>query len=215
MTGLLHVEVEPLIAVERGGRRARAAWMEGHRHARVILASARADGDAAGHGAPHLLHTVRVTVAAEHPDDRVVLVSRADEASVRFGISLVENDVARRLRVDHPASPRRQHGVSQPCPVLQRGDQKLLLHAALPDPLMGDERVRDFGERRLNRLLVLDQRALPLGFRQPDVRLEPSGRKDRLRHLGTKFQTRLGPVNRLASCVLCPPRNPVRLICGK
>src|ERR1700687_2010248 len=32
---------------------------------------------------------------------------------------------------------------------------------------------------------------------------------------GVKFQTALGPLNKLDSCVPCPPRNPVRLICGK
>jgi hypothetical protein len=32
---------------------------------------------------------------------------------------------------------------------------------------------------------------------------------------GLKFQTALGPLNKLASWVPWPPRNPVRLICGK
>ncbi len=48
---------------------------------------------------------------------------------------------------------------------------------------MSDKSVRDIGERRLNRLLVLRQGAFPLGFRQLDVRSEAPGGKDRLRDL--------------------------------
>jgi hypothetical protein len=36
-----------------------------------------------------------VPVAAEHPDDRVILVARADESPVRLGVLLVEDDVGR------------------------------------------------------------------------------------------------------------------------
>ena len=32
---------------------------------------------------------------------------------------------------------------------------------------------------------------------------------------GTRLQALAGPLNRLVSCVLCPPRNPLRLSCGK
>ncbi len=46
--------------------------------------------------------------------------------------------------------------------ILQRGDQRLLLDAALARPLMRDQRVRNFGERGLNRLLILNQRAIAL-----------------------------------------------------
>jgi hypothetical protein len=46
--------------------------------------------------------------------DRVVLVSRAHESSVRLGVPFVEDDVGRRLRVVHPSSPRRKHRDVQP-----------------------------------------------------------------------------------------------------
>src|SRR5579872_900493 len=48
---------------------------------------------------------------------------------------------------------------------------------------MRDQRVGYFGEGRLNRFLVLDQRAFPLGFGQLHVGLEAAGGKDRLRDL--------------------------------
>jgi hypothetical protein len=38
-------------------------------------------------------------------------------------------------------------------------------------------------ERRLNRLLIANQRALPLGLREPDIRFDPAGRENRLRDL--------------------------------
>src|SRR5579872_576241 len=76
--------------------------------------------------------------------------------------------------------------VGKPLPVRQRGHQQLLLHAAFPDPLMSDERIGDICECRLNRLLVLDQRALALCLCQFHVRLETTSSEDRLRDLRSK-----------------------------
>jgi hypothetical protein len=49
--------------------------------------------------------------------------------------------------------------------------------------LVSDQGVGHFGERGLNRFLVLHHRAVPLGFRQPHIRPEPACRKDRLAEL--------------------------------
>ena len=73
--------------------------------------------------------------------------------------------------------------VGQPLAILQRGDQRFLLDAALAHSLVGDQGVGDFGERGLDGLLVLDQRAVALRFGEPDVGFQPSRGEDRLRHL--------------------------------
>jgi hypothetical protein len=65
--------------------------------------------------------------------------------------------------------------IGQPLAILQSGDQLLLLHAALARSLVRDQCVRNLGKRGLNGLLVLNQRAIALGFREFDVRLEAAG----------------------------------------
>ncbi len=62
----------------------------------------------------------------------------------------------------------------------QRGNQLLLLHAAFARPLVGDQRVRDLGERGLNGFLILDQRAVAFRFGKLHVGFETSGGEDRL-----------------------------------
>src|SRR5262249_54462346 len=73
--------------------------------------------------------------------------------------------------------------ISQPGPVLQRTHKQFLLDAALPHPLMRDQRVRNLAERSLNRSLILNEGALLQGFGEPHVRFQPSRCKYRLSNL--------------------------------
>jgi hypothetical protein len=99
---------------------------------------------------------------------------------IQLGLEQIPIRVERvELRVDSAAIAH----IGEPQTVLQDDYQLLLLNAALAHPLMGDQRVGYFGERRLNCLLVLDQRLVALRLGEPDVALQPPRREDRLRDL--------------------------------
>ena len=89
---------------------------------------------------------------------------------VAIGIQRIE------LRVDASAIAH----VREAHPVFQRGHKRRLLLAALSYSLVGDQGIGDFGERGLYRLLVSNQRALPLGLRELDAGLDPAGGEDGL-----------------------------------
>ena len=62
--------------------------------------------------------------------------------------------------------------VGQPFTIFKRRHQRLLMNAAFPHALMRDQSVRNLAKGGLNRFFILNQRAIPLGFRQFDIGLE-------------------------------------------
>ena len=91
----------------------------------------------------------------------------------------------------------------------------LLLQAALARSLVRDQRIGNFGERGLNRLLVLDQRAVPLGFREFDVGLQASRGEDRLGDLRNETPGAVRSGEQARQLRALAPSNPLRLSCGK
>jgi hypothetical protein len=55
--------------------------------------------------------------------------------------------------------------VRQPLPILEHSDKRFLLYSGFSHSLVSDQCVGHFGERRLNRFLILHYGAFPPGFR--------------------------------------------------
>ncbi len=75
-----------------------------------------------------------------------------------------EQILIRAERIEHGIDSALIPQVSQTLSVLQRGDQQFPLRADLLDALELNQRVRDVAKPRLNRPLVLRQRAALLRF---------------------------------------------------
>src|SRR5580704_220246 len=73
--------------------------------------------------------------------------------------------------------------IRQPFPFLKDTNKGLLLCPGFSYSLVGNQRVGHFCERTLNCLLILHQRAVPLGFRQLHAQPKAAGSKDGLAQL--------------------------------
>ena len=76
--------------------------------------------------------------------------------------------------------------IRQAFPIFESRDQRLLRNTAFSHPLVSNQGVRHFCKRGLDRLLILNERAVSLGLRESDVRSQTSGREYRLRDLRHK-----------------------------
>src|SRR5260370_19548180 len=81
-------------------------------------------------------------------------------------------------RIELGVDPALVTHVRKPRPILERCNQRLLLETAFTHALMCDQRIRNVGERRLNGLLILDERAFPLRLGELHVRLQTAGSED-------------------------------------
>ena len=100
-----------------------------------------------------------------------------DGEQVAVGIQGIEESI------DSSSIPH----VGQARPVLQRGDQQFLLCSDFRHSAMLNERIRDFAERGFDGSFILDQRNLPPGLRQFDIRPDAAALEDRLDDLGDKL----------------------------
>src|SRR5579871_853937 len=82
--------------------------------------------------------------------------------------------------------------VGEPFAVFERFHQRFLMLAALAYALMRDQSVGYFAERRLNRLLIVDQRAFALRLGEFYVLPQAARRENRLRNIGNERPGAMG-----------------------